>query len=131
LKDKGDKRIWTDISTFKSFLSAYQLNNPSSLNLYSLNSARIDFVPYQFRPALKIIKSDQPRILIADSVGVGKTIEAGLIIKELEARGNLERVLIICPKALVAERKWEMEMKRFDEEFIPINGNDLRQIISD
>ena len=88
-------------------------------------------MPYQFRPALKIIKSDQPRILIADSVGVGKTIEAGLIIKELEARGNLERVLIICPKALVAERKWEMEMKRFDEEFIPINGNDLRQIISD
>ena len=66
----------------------YEINNPSTSNLYSLNSAKIDFVPYQFRPALKLIKSDEPRILIADSVGVGKTIEAGLIIKELEARNE-------------------------------------------
>ena len=70
------------------YLTAYQINNPSSQNLYSLNSARIDFVPYQFRPALKMIHADEPRILIADSVGVGKTIEAGLIIKELEARSE-------------------------------------------
>ena len=87
----------------RSYLTAYQINNPSSQNLYSLNSARIDFVPYQFRPALKMIHADEPRILIADSVGVGKTIEAGLIIKELEARSDLERVLVICPKPLVAE----------------------------
>lgn len=130
LKEKQGQK-WVDMETFRSFLSSYQLNNPSSLNLYSLNSARIDFVPYQFRPALKLVKSDQPRILIADSVGVGKTIEAGLIIKELEARGEIERILIICPKALVAERKWELEMKRFDEDFTPLSGNDLRQIISD
>ena len=122
---------WVDIDTFQSKLSAYQLNNPSASNLYSLNSARIDFVPYQFRPALKIIKADEPRILIADSVGVGKTIEAGLIIKELEARNELENIMIICPKPLVSERKWELEMKRFDEEFIPLKGADLRQIISD
>ena len=96
-----------------------------------MNSARIDFVPYQFRPALKLIHADEPRILIADSVGVGKTIEAGLIIKELQARSELENVLIICPKPLVTERKWEMEMKRFDEEFVPVDGPMLRQIISD
>ncbi len=122
---------WVGISEVQSYLTAYQINNPSSQNLYSLNSARIDFVPYQFRPALKMIHSDEPRILIADSVGVGKTIEAGLIIKELEARSELERVVVICPKPLVAERKWELEMKRFDEEFIPIDGSTLRQIISD
>lgn len=122
---------WVDISTFQSYLTSYQINNPSANNLYSLNSARIDFVPYQFRPALKMIKSDEPRILIADSVGVGKTIEAGLIIKELEARSELDNVLIICPKPLVSERKWELEMKRFDEEFVPLNGQELRQIISD
>ena len=69
--------------------------------------------------------------MIADSVGVGKTIEAGLIIKELEARSNLEKILIICPKPLVADRKWENEMKRFDEEFIPLDGDMLRQLISD
>lgn len=122
---------WVDINTFRSYLTAYQINNPSGRDLYSLNSARIDFVPYQFRPALKLIHADEPRILIADSVGVGKTIEAGLIIKELQARNELENVLIICPKPLVTERKWELEMKRFDEEFIPVSGQELRQIISD
>lgn len=122
---------WVSVSTVRSYLTAYQINNPSSHNLYSLNSARIDFVPYQFRPALKMIHADEPRILIADSVGVGKTIEAGLIIKELEARTELEKIVVICPRPLVAERKWENEMKRFDEEFIPVDSATLRQIVSD
>lgn len=122
---------WIDINTFRSHLAAYQINHPSSSNLYSLNSSRIDFVPYQFKPALKIIHSDEPRILIADSVGVGKTIEAGLIIKELQARRDVEKILVICPKPLVAERKWELEMKRFDEDFVPLDGPALRQALSD
>jgi Superfamily II DNA/RNA helicases, SNF2 family len=122
---------WVDISTLLTNLTAFEINNPSAGNLYSLNAARIDFVPYQFRPALKLIKSDEPRILIADSVGVGKTIEAGLIIKELEARSELDNILILCPKPLVAERKWELEMKRFDEDFLPLDGVTLRQAISD
>lgn len=122
---------WVSVDRFRNMLTAYQINNPSGQNLYSLNSARIDFVPYQFRPALKMIHADEPRILIADSVGVGKTIEAGLIIKELAARQELEKVLIICPRPLVAERKWELEMKRFDEDFIPLDGATLRQAISD
>ena len=131
LVEKSAGYNWISLTEMRSYLTAYQINNPSSQNLYSLNSARIDFVPYQFRPALKMIHADEPRILIADSVGVGKTIEAGLIIKELEARSDLERVLVICPKPLVAELKWELEMKRFDEEFIPLDGATLRQIISD
>lgn len=131
LVEKSAGYNWISLTEMRSYLTAYQINKPSSQNLYSLNSARIDFVPYQFRPALKMIHADEPRILIADSVGVGKTIEAGLIIKELEARSDLERVLVICPKPLVAERKLELEMKRFDEEFIPLDGATLRQIISD
>ena len=83
-------------------LTAYQISNPGSSNLYSLNAARIDFVPYQFRPALKMIKADSPRLLVADDVGVGKTIEAGLMLKEMEARSSVESVLIICPRPLVA-----------------------------
>ena len=122
---------WVSADMLRSCLSAYQINNPSAGNLYSLNAARIDFVPYQFRPALKLIKADEPRILIADSVGVGKTIEAGLIIKELQARSDLENIMIICPKPLVADRKWENEMKRFDEEFITLDGDSLGQAISD
>ncbi len=129
--DAAPSYSWIDINTFQSNLTAYEINNPSAGNLYSLNAARIDFVPYQFRPALKMIKADEPKILIADSVGVGKTIEAGLIIKELQARNELENVLIICPKPLVAERKWELEMKRFDEDFVQLDGQELRQVLSD
>ena len=114
-----------------SLLTCLQIRHPSLSTLYSLNAARIDFVPYQFRPALKIIRSDQPRLLIADGVGVGKTIEAGLILRELQARNNISSVLIICPKPLVAERKWELEMKRFDEQFTHLDGNALRLCIEE
>ncbi|MCE7887906.1 MAG: hypothetical protein DYH13_10455 [Alphaproteobacteria bacterium PRO2] len=84
-----------------------------------------------FRPALKIIHADQPRILIADGVGVGKTIEAGLIMRELQARNEINSVLIICPKPLITERKWELEMKRFDERFTQLDGNSLRLCIEE
>lgn len=119
------------IKRVRSSLTAYQINHPGNSNLYSLNSARIDFVPYQFRPALKMIKSDSPRLLVADDVGVGKTIEAGLILKEMEARSNISSVLIICPRPLVAERKWVLEMKRFDENFTQLNGKDFAEAVSE
>ncbi len=126
-----EKQDVVRLDELHSLLTALQIRHPSLSTLYSLNAARIDFVPYQFRPALKIIHSDQPRLLIADSVGVGKTIEAGLILRELQARNNIESVLIICPKPLVAERKWELEMKRFDEQFSALNGKELRLCIKE
>ena len=119
------------IKKVRSYLTAYQINNPGNSNLYSLNSARIDFVPYQFRPALKMIKAETPKLLIADDVGIGKTIEAGLILKEMEARSNVSSVLIICPRPLVAERKWVLEMKRFDENFTQLNSRELAEAISE
>jgi hypothetical protein len=109
----------------KAQISAMQLQSPSASRLHSLNTGRIDFVPYQYRPVLKLIRSDRPRLLIADEVGVGKTIEAGLILKELKARMDLRSVLILCTKSLVAERKWYREMKRFDEQFIELDGRKL------
>lgn len=114
-----------------AMLTAVQLSSPSASNLYSLNSGRVRFVPYQYRPVFKLIRADRPRLLVADEVGVGKTIEAGLILKEMQARSDIKSVLIICPKALVAERKWELEMKRFDEHFIPLNGALLRHCIKE
>ena len=114
-----------------NLLTSIQIQNPSNSTLYSLNSARIDFIPYQFRPVLKFIHSDRPRLLIADGVGVGKTIEAGLILKELQARSTIKNILIICPRPLVTERKWENEMKRFDEKFIHLDGNSLRYCINE
>ena len=129
LQEKKEEHSFLPLSMVRSALTAYQIDNPGSRNLYSLNSARIDFVPYQFRPALRLIKADSPRVLIADDVGVGKTIEAGLILKELEARSSLTSVLVICPRPLVAERKWQVEMKRFDESFTQLNGAEFTNCI--
>ncbi len=112
-------------------LTATQLRHPSTKHLYSLYASRINFVPYQFRPVLKLIRADRPRLLIADEVGVGKTIEAGLILKELQARREIKSVLVICPKPLVAERKWMEELKRFDEQFTHIDGDALRYCIEE
>ena len=78
-----------------------------------------------------MIKADSPRLLVADDVGVGKTIEAGLILKEMEARSNISSVLIICPRPLVAERKWVLEMKRFDENFTQLDGKDFAEAVSE
>ena len=113
----------------RAFLTSLHLLSPSTANLYSLRSGRVRFVPYQYRPVLRLIRADRPRLLIADEVGVGKTIEAGLIVKELRARTDISSVLVICPKALVTERKWFVEMKRFDERFEALDGQTLRHCL--
>lgn len=119
------------LETFHAHLTALHLQHPGLANLYSLHSARIDYIPYQFKPVMKLIRSDRPRILIADEVGVGKTIEAGLILKELQARRDISSVLIICPRPLVTENKWRNEMKRFDEDFAHLDGATLRYCIEE
>ena len=116
---------------FHAYLTALQIRYPGLSNLYSLNAARVDFVPYQYRPVLRFIRSDRPRLLIADSVGVGKTIEAGLILRELQARRVIKSVLIICPRPLVTEQKWLREMKRFDENFTHLDGRLLQYCIKE
>ena len=114
-----------------AYLTALQIRYPGLSSLYSLNAARVDFVPYQYRPVLRFIRSDRPRLLIADSVGVGKTIEAGLILRELQARREIKSVLIICPRALVTEQKWQREMKRFSEDFTHLDGRLLQYCINE
>ena len=101
-----------------------RLGYPQMDSIYSLHAARIKFIPFQFKPLLRFLRSDQHRLLIADEVGVGKTIEAGLILRELQSRQELRNVLILCPKALVP--KWRVEMKRFDEDFRPITAETLQ-----
>ena len=87
--------------------------------VYSFQATRTVFRPYQFKPVLKLLQTGQARLLIADEVGLGKTIEAGLIWTELEARHDADRVLIVCPSMLV--EKWQDEMQ---ERF----GFDLTQL---
>ena len=127
----GEDQLLVPLNQFHAHLTALQIQHPGLSTLYSLNAARVDFIPYQFRPVLKFIRADRPRLLIADGVGVGKTIEAGLILRELQARREVRSVLIICPRPLVTERKWLMEMKRFEERFTQLDGNTLRYCISE
>ena len=128
-QDTQEELEKVDAERFHAGLTASLIRNPTISSLYSLNTAKIDFIPHQFRPVLKFIRSDRPRLLIADGVGVGKTIEAGLILRELQARRNLDSVLIICPRPLVSEKKWETEMKRFGEDFTALDGDQFRYCI--
>ncbi len=130
-KKSDDSFISVDKSAFHATITAALIRNPSLSSLYSINSAKIDFIPHQFRPVLKFIRADRPRLLIADGVGVGKTIEAGLILREMKARRNIESVLIICPRPLITEQKWENEMKRFDQTIEPLNGEMLRHCLKE
>ena len=112
---------------FLARLTAARLAHPLTDTLYAMTSARIQFIPFQFKPLLRFLRSDRPRLLIADEVGVGKTIEAGIILKELRARQQLNNVLIICPKALVG--KWRSELRRFDERFHILDSSQLKHCL--
>jgi ATP-dependent helicase HepA len=112
---------------FRARVTSERLAHPAVDALYAMRAARIMHVPFQYKPLLRLLRADQPRLLIADDVGVGKTIEAGLILKELEARGNVERVLVMCPRSLA--HKWRSEMRRFDEDFKILDGATLRHCL--
>jgi superfamily II DNA or RNA helicase len=77
---------------------------------------------------VKFLDSGNQRLLIADEVGLGKTIEAGLIYHELNARHELDRVLVVCPSALCP--KWREEMaRRFEEDFQILDTEDIREFL--
>jgi superfamily II DNA or RNA helicase len=75
----------------------------------TLKSSKTKFLPYQFKPLNKFLKSENRRLLIADEVGLGKTIEAGYILTELFLRDHIKNCLIICKASLKA--KWQGELK--------------------
>lgn len=76
--------------------------------IYSLNTTNTNFLPYQFKPVLQFLDSPSRGILIADEVGLGKTIEAGLIWTELRVRQDARRLLVVCPAML--REKWCSEL---------------------
>ena len=76
--------------------------------IYSMETTNTDFYAYQFKPVLKLLQTPTNSLLIADEVGLGKTIEAGLIWTELRSRFNLKRMVVLCPAAL--QEKWRYEL---------------------
>ena len=94
--------------------------------IYSMDTTGTDFYAYQFKPVLKLLESASEGLLIADEVGLGKTIEAGLIWTELRQRSDLRRLVVICPAVL--REKWRLELaNRFGVESKIVNAKDALQ----
>ena len=95
----------------------------------SLGEARVDIKPHQVSVVHRVITNYPHRFLLCDEVGLGKTIEAGMIVKELRARGAANRVLIIAPPNLL--RQWQFELKsKFNESFSIINSETVKYLRS-
>jgi len=89
-------------------LTHVKLSGRLSDVIYSMEATNTDFYAYQFKPVVKVLESPTNSILIADEVGLGKTIEAGLIWTELRSRFDMRRLMVICPAAL--REKWCYEL---------------------
>lgn len=94
---------------FSKINTTFKIQNSNISTISSLKASKTLFRPYQFKPLLKFLNSDNKRILVADEVGLGKTIEAGHIMLELKARNEFRNALVICPISLQA--KWKAELK--------------------
>ncbi len=100
-----------DLNAFETRLETLKMQQKlTSSNIRGLCGARVDLLPHQLYIAQNNSADKIPRILLADEVGLGKTIEAGLILHRLLAIGLVERALIIVPDALV--HQWLVEMLR-------------------
>ena len=93
--------------------------------LVSLGQIGVDIKPHQVSVVHKVVSNYPHRFLLCDEVGLGKTIEAGMVLKELRARGGAQRVLAIVPPNLVGQ--WHFEMKtKFNENFSVLNTDTVR-----
>lgn len=92
--------------TISSIVSKVKNTNANVIS--TLKASKTIFKPYQFIPLLKLLNSEKKRIIVADEVGLGKTISAGHIILELAARGELNSLLIVCLNSI--QQKWMDEL---------------------
>ena len=105
-------------------LTQIQLSGRLADLVYSMNTTNTDFYAHQYKPVLSFLESPSKGLLIADEVGLGKTIEAGLIWTELRARVDARRLLVVCPKMLCD--KWRLELRnRFGVEASIVDAAEL------
>ncbi|MDR2700686.1 MAG: DEAD/DEAH box helicase [Nitrososphaerota archaeon] len=114
---------YSSYQDFNLNLEALQIKNAGKIDqLIALDAIRTNLVPYgfQMQTALQVINEMNTNAILADEVGLGKTIEAGLIVKELILRGEVNSILIVSPKSLLSQ--WKMEMaEKFGETFFIAN----------
>jgi len=103
-------RTFGKIADLRRLITFEKLKGTLHEIIYSMEAAQIDFLPYQFKPVLKFINSSADRLVVADEVGLGKTIESALIWQELQARKRAKRLLVLCPTHSLA-KKWKDELR--------------------
>jgi hypothetical protein len=116
-----------DASLLRLGLQAYSLGTAYEFDPYfGLSISRVDPLPHQLEAVYDyFLKLARVRFLLADDAGAGKTIMAGLLIRELKLRGLAERILIVCPANLAFQ--WQRELKeKFDEKFLVLRGENIR-----
>src|SRR5438067_692895 len=104
-------------------LQAYALGIAYEFDPYfGLSISRVDPLPHQLEAVYDyLLKLARVRFLLADDAGAGKTIMAGLLIRELKLRGLTERILLVCPSNLAFQ--WQRELReKFDEKFVVLRG---------
>lgn len=118
--------VYGRVKDLRGAITFYRLSGKLANLIYSLNTTNTQFYAYQFKPVLQFLESPCNGILIADEVGLGKTIEAGLIWTELRAREDAKRLLIICPAML--QKKWKDELaNRFGVRAEIVDANGLHE----
>ena len=112
LASQSDYKEWYDVRIEAMLMQANMKSSP----LRGLVGSRVGLIPHQLYIAHEVGKRFAPRVLLADEVGLGKTIEAGLIIHQQLKTGRSERILILVPDSL--QYQWMIEMRRrFNLEF--------------
>jgi len=128
LQDLIRKGSYGSLSDLRRILIYEKVKGQLTNILYSMGSSNTKFYPHQFKPVLKFLDSPVGRLLIADEVGLGKTIEATFIWKELQARQDARRLLILCPAML--RDKWRTDLQnRFSIDAEIVGAKQLRDKI--
>jgi superfamily II DNA or RNA helicase len=124
------RRRFDDPAAIGAFLDALRwgaVTNAESLVLQAPFRAGIAIEDYQLEPLIRSLRLPRVNLLIADDVGLGKTVEAGLVVQELLLRHRARRIMVVCPAPLTT--KWRDEMAtRFGLDFQIVDTDELRQV---
>lgn len=121
----GEAQLDENYLRYVTLLS--KIRNETSAGILSAFSSGVIPLPHQLHVLERALETRNIRYILADEVGLGKTIEAGMIIKELKARGLITRILVVCPTGLVSQ--WSVEMQeKFHEKFQVILPSDFDTI---
>lgn len=107
--------------------SQWRQQLPTDTNLHIGHKAAMDPMPYQLDPTKLSLQRPRQRILIADTVGLGKTLEAGILMSELIARGKGKRILVVTVKSMMTQFQKEM-WNRFTIPLVRLDSNQIQMI---